>query len=78
MILQEECDDAILSTTIWSLGQIGCHSYEHAKAIAVVDGLQRYQTSQFVNQVILTYQIFLNPQKYFILFNQGYSDLLMT
>ena len=42
VILQEETDDKIRSATIWSLGQIGCHTTEHAKAIAVANVLPRY------------------------------------
>lgn len=36
IILQEETDDKIRAATVWSLGQIGQHTPEHAKALARV------------------------------------------
>ncbi|XP_046617133.1 sperm-associated antigen 6-like isoform X3 [Neodiprion virginianus] len=37
IVLQEETEDHILSITVWALGQIGKHTPEHAKALAVAD-----------------------------------------
>lgn len=34
-LLNDDNDDHALSITVWTLGQIGKHSYEHAKAIAI-------------------------------------------
>ncbi|XP_044000963.1 sperm-associated antigen 6-like [Aphidius gifuensis] len=34
-LLNDDNDDHVLSITVWTLGQIGKHSHEHAKAIAI-------------------------------------------
>lgn len=41
IIMQEESDDKIRAATVWSLGQIGSHTPEHAKALATVNVLPR-------------------------------------
>ena len=41
IILNEEPEDHILAATAWALGQIGRHSPEHAKAIALANALPR-------------------------------------
>ena len=41
IIIQEESDDKIRAATVWSLGQIGSHTPEHAKALAMVNVLPR-------------------------------------
>ena len=38
--LINESDDHIQAAAAWTLGQIGCHSYNHAKAMAEADVLQ--------------------------------------
>ena len=42
IILSEEQEDHIKAATVWALGQIGGHTPEHAKAIAVSNVLPRY------------------------------------
>lgn len=37
MVLEEETDDHILAVTVWAVGQIGKHTPEHAKAVAVAN-----------------------------------------
>ena len=44
IILSEEQEDHIKAATVWALGQIGGHTPEHAKAIAVSNVLPRYDT----------------------------------
>ena len=39
--LSEENEDHILAATAWALGQIGRHTPEHAKAVAVANVLPR-------------------------------------
>ena len=39
--LSEEKEDHILAATAWALGQIGRHTPEHAKAVAVANVLPR-------------------------------------
>jgi len=39
--LQEETEDYILAVTVWAVGQIGKHSPEHAKAVAVANVLPK-------------------------------------
>merc|ERR1719220_1427718 len=41
IVLQEESDDKLRAATVWSLGQIGSHTPEHAKALATVNVLPR-------------------------------------
>ncbi|XP_003385608.1 PREDICTED: sperm-associated antigen 6-like [Amphimedon queenslandica] len=41
IILSDEPEDHILAATAWALGQIGRHSPEHAKAIALANALPR-------------------------------------
>lgn len=41
MILEKETDDHILAVTAWTLGQIGKHTPEHAKSIAVTNTLSK-------------------------------------
>ena len=41
IILSEEQEDRINAATVWALGQIGGHTPEHAKAIAVSNVLPR-------------------------------------
>ena len=41
IVLQDEQEDHIKAATVWSLGQIGRHTPEHAKAIAVSNVLPR-------------------------------------
>jgi len=41
IILNEEKDDKVLAATAWSLGQIGAHTPEHAKALATANVLPR-------------------------------------
>lgn len=41
-ILNESTDDAVQSVTAWTLGQIGKHSPEHAKAVAVANAFPRF------------------------------------
>ncbi|CAD1480126.1 unnamed protein product, partial [Heterotrigona itama] len=40
-ILLEETDDHILAVTVWAIGQIGKHTSEHAKAVAVANILPK-------------------------------------
>ena len=44
IILSEEQEDHIKAATVWALGQIGGHTPEHAKAIAVSNVLPRYDS----------------------------------
>lgn len=39
--LSEETEDHIRAATAWSLGQIGCHTTEHAKAVALSNVLPK-------------------------------------
>lgn len=41
IVLQEEIEDHILAVTVWAIGQIGKHTSEHAKAIAVANILPK-------------------------------------
>lgn len=41
IVLQEETEDHILAVTVWAIGQIGKHTAEHAKAVAVANILSR-------------------------------------
>lgn len=41
VVLQEETDDHILAVTVWAVGQIGKHTPEHAKAVAVANLLSK-------------------------------------
>lgn len=41
IVLQEETEDHILAVTVWAVGQIGKHTPEHAKAIAVANILSK-------------------------------------
>ncbi|XP_067213594.1 sperm-associated antigen 6-like [Linepithema humile] len=41
IVLQEETEDHILAVTAWTIGQIGKHSSEHAKAVAVANILSK-------------------------------------
>lgn len=41
IVLQEETEDHILAVTVWAIGQIGKHSHEHAKTIAVANLLSK-------------------------------------
>lgn len=41
VVLQEETDDHILAVTVWAIGQIGKHTPEHAKAVAVANLLSK-------------------------------------
>ncbi|XP_043279064.1 sperm-associated antigen 6-like [Venturia canescens] len=41
IVLQEESEDHILAITVWTLGQIGKHSAEHAKAISAANLLPK-------------------------------------
>ncbi|XP_076627734.1 sperm-associated antigen 6 [Colletes latitarsis] len=40
-VLHEEMDDRLLAITVWAIGQIGKHTPEHAKAIAVANILPK-------------------------------------
>lgn len=40
-ILLEETDDHTLAVTVWAIGQIGKHTSEHAKAVAVANILPK-------------------------------------
>lgn len=40
-ILYEENDDHTLAVTVWAIGQIGKHTSEHAKAVAVANILPK-------------------------------------
>ena len=39
--LSEETEDHVLAATSWSLGQIGRHTPEHAKAVAATNALPK-------------------------------------
>ena len=39
--LLEETEDHVLAATSWSLGQIGRHTPEHAKAVAATNALPK-------------------------------------
>lgn len=39
LCLSEETDDLLRSATVWSIGQLGHHSPEHAKAVVANTGL---------------------------------------
>ncbi|EZA50312.1 Sperm-associated antigen, partial [Ooceraea biroi] len=41
IVLQEETEDCILAVTVWAIGQIGKHTPEHAKAVAVANMLPK-------------------------------------
>lgn len=41
IVLQEETEDHVLAVTVWAIGQIGKHTPEHAKAVAVTDILSK-------------------------------------
>lgn len=41
VVLQEETEDHILAVTVWAIGQIGKHTPEHAKAVAVANVLSK-------------------------------------
>ena len=41
IVLQEETEDHILAVTAWTIGQIGKHSSEHAKAVAAANILSK-------------------------------------
>jgi len=41
IVLQEETEDHILAVTVWTIGQIGKHTPEHAKAVAVTNLLSK-------------------------------------
>ncbi|XP_011643538.1 sperm-associated antigen 6-like [Pogonomyrmex barbatus] len=41
IVLQEETEDHILAVTVWAIGQIGKHTSEHAKAVAVANILSK-------------------------------------
>ena len=36
-ILHKETDNHVLAVTVWAIGQIGKHTSEHAKAVAVAN-----------------------------------------
>lgn len=40
-ILHEETDNHILAVTVWAIGQIGKHTSEHAKAVAIANILPK-------------------------------------
>lgn len=37
LILHKETDNHLLAVTVWAIGQIGKHTSEHAKAVAVAN-----------------------------------------
>lgn len=41
LCLTEEREDHIIAATAWSLGQIGCHTSEHAKAVVLSNVLPK-------------------------------------
>ncbi|XP_011706534.1 PREDICTED: sperm-associated antigen 6-like [Wasmannia auropunctata] len=41
VVLQEETEDHILAVTVWAIGQIGKHTPEHAKMVAVTNLLSK-------------------------------------
>ncbi|KAG5305849.1 SPAG6 protein, partial [Pseudoatta argentina] len=41
IVLQEETDDHILAVTVWTIGQIGKYTPEHAKAVAIANLLSK-------------------------------------
>lgn len=55
IVLQEETEDHILAVTVWAIGQIGKHTPEHAKAVAVANILPKLLEvfHQLIQSVIL-------------------------
>lgn len=41
LCLNEEREDHIIAATAWSLGQIGCHTSEHAKTVVLSNVLPK-------------------------------------
>lgn len=41
LVLSEESEDHIKAATVWSIGQIGRHTPEHAKAVALANLLPK-------------------------------------
>ena len=60
--LSEETEDHVLAATSWSLGQIGRHTPEHAKAVAATNALPKLlelylksNSSEDLQMKVLTY-----------------------
>lgn len=59
-VLDDDNDDHVVSMTIWALGQIGKHSHEHAKAIAIENVFPKIlHVGLFFIQLIFILRIYL-------------------